>query len=211
MLINTVTPKELSINPYDLLTNVIVYYPMQWDMHDEWPNWWDFSTLAGSYTGASYNTFTNFRWVNTSWTYQTTNSISLWFYANWTDGVSLWLWSDSNGWWGLNITWKRIAAVISWSAYETASLSSLSWWNFIVWVFDYSGRTLKFYVNWELQQTKNLPASWWLRWWSWIVIWWLSNSSWVLNWKQWITFATQNAMTQADIQAFYNASKSLYQ
>lgn len=216
MLINTVTPKELSINPYDLLTNVIVYYPMQWDMHDEWPNGWDLSTVTGSYTGGTnYNTLSAFKGRNSSATYSTSASatIGVWLNdTNSTDWNTLSLWSDGASWWGMVQSKRSLAIVIGGSSYGTTTIAAQTWFHFLTWVFDYTNRTLKFYLDGELKQTNsNLPSSWWLRWWSWIQLW--SAASWTsgnTTGQYWITFATQNAMSQADIQAFYNASKNLY-
>jgi len=208
------------INPKDLLSNIIAYYPMQWNLNDESWHWYNLTTKYWSYTwGSEYNTVTNFGAINSSLVYNTKSSATINVRYNW-DGNSyadlFILWDDvstpANPWWWFNVYNTDTNIVISGSQYTAQYSNTLSWWHMYSWVFDYTNKTLKFYIDWALVATKSSLPSWWLRWWTRCCIGTNKSSASpqtnLVTWKLWIIFAVQNAST--DLLAFYNASKSLY-
>jgi len=203
-------PKK--INPYDLLTDVIVYYPMQWNLNDIWPNGWNISTSTWSYSWTNYQTFSSFIWINTSATYSTSASTTISLWMNWvpSNSFAFVLWSDSYSWWGAVTQNAWISVVVNGTMSWPDAFTVPSWWYMNTAVIDTSAHTCNLYLNWVLYSTKSI-WNWWLRWGRVIMFWWNSNySNYPLNWSLWITFATQNAMTQNQIQEFYNATKWLY-
>ena len=203
------------LKPIDLLSNIVAYYSMQWNLNDESWHWYNLSTLTWSYTWwTNYNTVSNWVWSNTSITYQSTASITLSSRINLTttSGAVICLWDNAiqpQWWMQLRSDWDTYV-VVWWNAYNTTPVSIPSWFHMISAVFNYSAHTLKFYLDWVLKQTVSIP-SWWIRSSSRILIW--SNSSTNLRkitWKLWITFMTQNAMSDAQVLAFYNKSKKIY-
>ena len=192
--------------PIDLLSDIVVYYSMEWNLNDDWPSGFNLNVTTGSYTGATnwIETSSSFGATNTSATYPTNSSVTTTIWMNWTGW--LYLGSDSYRWWGMNTevrsSWSWVNVVVSWRQFWATQNTSLSWWNMITGVFDYSAHTVTYYQNWNLI-TSTSTNSWWLRWGVVIGVWWASS-------KIWITFVTANAMTQAEIQKFYNASKGIY-
>ena len=196
-----------NINPYNLLTDVIAYYPMQQNLNDIWPNWFNLTLTTWSYTiGTNWiETGSSFDAKNTTATYPTNSSVTC---NMWINGWIWWFYlgNDSYVWWWMatekNSSYNWTSVVVSSTEFRARQSASLSWWNMLTWVFDYSAHTITYYLNWNLIASTS-TNSWWLRWWSYIAYW--ASPS-----KIWIGFATANAMTQAQIQEFYNASKSIY-
>ena len=201
--------------PLLLLSDVIAYYPMSWNLNDEWPHWYSLTQNNWTYSGTSYLTCTNLRWYNSSSsTYSTSASATIsarMSPSNWT-WRPLCLGSDTfSSWRWMLINPTAVIVVINSSWYATDSYSYSSWWHMYTWVFDYTNHTIKFYVDAVEVKSKSVP-SWWLRWWNWIVLWAANNDGTdsLYSWDLWIVFATQNAMTQTQIAEFFNETKVQY-
>jgi len=202
-------------SPQSLLSNLIAYYPMAWDLKDTSWNGYDLTTVKGSYTWwGNYNSITTFVAQNTSLLYQTNSdvTVSIWLNNNSYAHKLVCLWSDVYSWWGMQVRKKLAYVVIKWSAYNTTALATEpTWWHMYSAVFNYTNHTIAFYLDWVLQSSVS-TASWSLRWGS-VAIIWASGNPWSWDWIDGyigITFITQNAMSGTDLTKFYNATKWKY-
>lgn len=201
-------------NPQDLLSDVIAYYPMAWNLNDTSWNGYNLTTTRWSYTsGANYNTMSDRIWHNASATYNSSASvtINIRLNSNYSEGLVC-LWDNSIA----PKRWMQIRdgiayVVVNGNAYNTTTVTTPSWFKMLSAVFDYSARTLKYYINWALQDTKSSIGSWSLRSSSRIIV---GNNTYSTNiwitWDLWIIAITQNAMSGADLTKFYNATKWKY-
>ncbi len=201
-------------SPQSLLSNVIAYYPMAWNLNDTSWHGYNLTTTRWSYTsGANYNTMSDRIWHNASATYNSSASvtINIWLNSSYSYAlVCLWDNHISPARW-MQIRNGITYVVVNGNAYNTTTVTTPSWFKMLSAVFDYSAKTLKYYINWALQATKSSIGSWSLRSSSRIVV---GNNSynentWVTG-DLWIIAITQNAMSETDLIKFYNATKWKY-
>lgn len=221
MLINTVTPKDLSWWWWQPWANTLAYYPLTSDFDDYsniWANltnsWWVITTVDG--VSCAYYNWSSYS-INASLPYLTnTRTISCWRRPASTSNV-MWIvvtWYNSGTY---EIRWLQQSSWVIWGSERvTLDQSVNSWvsvtvnnWYYLVTTIE-NWVTAKIYVNWELKNTltRTTPiiAS------SWLTIW---SKSWVVNSEK-ANWYVSNAIiedivrTAQEISDYYNQTKADY-
>lgn len=204
------------VDPMSLLTDVVYYYKMQWDLSNY--TWTTNEELGINYGSVSYNTnyvtlsgavlrnsILQYTWQHQSiWIWSKYTSASEYFSAGYDGLANGWgMWISATAaqcvWWGVGYAYSWNGANTSWV------------WHFLVASFDKddSGQ-MSVYLDWQLVGKASTGGSTAVRSSKWISIGRYGFSSTYYTWDLWICFLTESSLSAQTVSDFYNATKWLY-